>query len=155
MRGLGISNLVTISNSEYLASLQVSSSLVSNIIEQQPTYSFEVYESQLQAKSKIRGQELSENRELFNKVFSSLQPHLQEAVILAKEKGASSWLTAVPIQEHGFALHKSAFRDAVTLQYGWDPNRLPSFCACGSNFSVNHAFSCNKGGFPSLLRNEI
>ena len=113
--GLGISNPVTNSNSEYIASLQVSSSLVSNIIEQQPTYSFKVYESQLQAKSEIRGQRLSENRELFNEVFPSLQPYLQEAVILAQEKGASSWLMAVPIQEHGFALHKFAFCDAVTL----------------------------------------
>ena len=82
---------------------------------------------------------------MFNKVYSSLQPHLQEAVILAQEKGASSWLTAIPIQEHGFALHKSAFQGAVALRYGWDPDRLPFYCA----------LSCNKGGFPSLQHNEI
>ena len=113
--GLGISNPVTNSNSEYIASFQVSSSLVSSIVEQQSTYSFEVYENQLQVKSDIRGQRSSENKELFDKVYSSLQPHLQEAVILAQEKGASSWLTAVPIQKHGFTFHKSAFRDAVAL----------------------------------------
>ena len=62
---------------------------------------------------------------------------------------------AVPIQEHGFALYKSAFRDAVALRYGWDPDRLPSHCACGSNFSVDYALSCNNGGFPSLQNNEI
>jgi len=27
------------------------------------------------------------------------------AVNLAQEKGTSSWLTALPIQEHGFSLH--------------------------------------------------
>ena len=62
---------------------------------------------------------------------------------------------AVPIQEHGFALYKSAFRNAVALQYCWDTDRLPSHCACGSNYSFNNALSCNKGGFPSLQNNEI
>jgi len=28
---------------------------------------------------------------------------------LAQEKGASSWLIALPVQEHGFSLHKTAF----------------------------------------------
>ena len=32
---------------------------------------------------------------------------------LAQEKGASSWLTALSPEEHGFTLHKSAFRDAM------------------------------------------
>ena len=32
---------------------------------------------------------------------------------------ASSWLTPVPIAEHGFALHKSAFQDTLWLKYGW------------------------------------
>ena len=46
---------------------------------------------------------------------------LQLAVDLAKEMGASNWLTALPLAEHGFALHKQAFRDAITLRYGWTP----------------------------------
>ena len=39
------------------------------------------------------------------------------AVKLAVEKGASSWLTAIPLDEYGFALHKSAFQDAIALRY--------------------------------------
>ena len=39
---------------------------------------------------------------------------------IAKERGASSWLSARPVEEHGFALHKAAFRDAIALRYGWD-----------------------------------
>ena len=31
---------------------------------------------------------------------------------LSQEKGASTWLTTLPIDEHGFALHKAAFRTA-------------------------------------------
>ena len=66
-----------------------------------------------------------------------------------------NWLTSLPIQEFGFALHKGAFQDALTLRYNWQPLRAPSLCACGSKFSVEHALSCPKGGFPSIRHNEI
>jgi len=35
----------------------------------------------------------------------------------ASEKGASSWLSTLPIAEHGFALLKGAFRDALCMRY--------------------------------------
>ena len=35
------------------------------------------------------------------------------AVLQTKEKGASSWLTVMLIQKHGFALTKSEIRDAL------------------------------------------
>ena len=37
---------------------------------------------------------------------NALPAPLQRAVNIAKEKGASSWLTTLPIAEHGFSLHK-------------------------------------------------
>ena len=74
---------------------------------------------------------------------------------LAQEKGASSWLTPLPLEEFSFTLHKGAFRDAIALRYGWQPAYSPSSCACGSNFSVEHALSCPKGGFPTIRHNEI
>ena len=80
---------------------------------------------------------------------------LKTSVELASEKGASNWLTVLPLQEYSITLHKTAFHDAVALRYGWDPVRLPQYCACGTKFSVEHAFTCPKGGFPSIRRNEI
>ena len=80
---------------------------------------------------------------------------LKRAVDLAKEKGSSTWLTALPLVEHGFALHKRAFHDALALRYGWTPSEMPSTCTCGSKFTVEHALSCAKGGFPSIRHNEI
>ena len=71
------------------------------------------------------------------------------------EKGASSWLSTLPIQEHGFALHKGAFRDTLCLRYGWQPKHLPSHCASGSKFTVDHALNCHSGGFPSIRHNDI
>ena len=74
---------------------------------------------------------------------------------LAQEKGASTWLTALPIEEYGFSLHKGAFLDAVALRYGWEPSKTPSSCACGEKFTIEHAMSCPKGGFPSIRHNEV
>ena len=75
-------------------------------------------------------------------VSNDLPVSLKRSVELASEKGASSWLSALPIQEHGFCLHKGAFRDALCLRYGWKPPLLQSRCVCDKPFSVEHALSC-------------
>ena len=36
-----------------------------------------------------------------------------------------------------------------------DASTFPSKCGCGSNFNVEHALSCAKGGFPTIRHNEI
>ena len=33
-----------------------------------------------------------------------------------REKGVSTWLTALPLEELGFSLHKGTFRDALCLR---------------------------------------
>ena len=74
---------------------------------------------------------------------------------LAQENGASSWLTSLPIEEFGFTLHKGAFHDALTLRYNWQPPYTPSTCGCGVKFSVEHALSCPKGGFPTIRHRHL
>ena len=91
---------------------------------------------------------------VFKQVSLQLTPTQQRYIIVAEEKGASSWLVALPIEKHGFSLHKSAFRDALCLRYGWQPSLLPSSCACGQSFSVDHALSCHMGGFHTIHHNE-
>ena len=80
---------------------------------------------------------------------------MQSAVERATDDGASSWLSARPIEEHDFALHKGAFRDAVALRYGWEPANLPSHCAPGVSFDSCHALTCSKGGLTIARHNEI
>jgi len=74
---------------------------------------------------------------------------------VSSEKGASTWLNTLPIADHGFTLHKGAFRDALCLRYGWHPEQLPSRCVCDQRFTTEHALSCSLGGFPSIRHNEI
>ena len=74
---------------------------------------------------------------------------------LSHEKGVSAWLTVLPIDDHGFALHKSAFRDALSLRYGWSLQNPPSHCTCGHPFNIEHALTCKTGGFPAIRHNEV
>ena len=73
----------------------------------------------------------------------------------ARDKGASSWLTALPLREQGFDLNKEQFRDALSLRYNIPSEGLPSTCACGDTFNVAHALSCKKGGFVAMRHDNI
>ena len=79
-------------------------------------------------------------------ISDQLPSTMKKAVELAQEKGASAWLTVLPIEEHGFALHKGAFRDALALRYGWTPHGMSSICICGKQNDPSHALSCARGG---------
>ena len=87
--------------------------------------------------------------------MEELPDDTKRMVNLAAEKGASNWLVVLPVDEHGFYLYKTAFRDAICLRFGWKPDQLPEKCECESNFTVEHALTCNCGGFSFLRHNEI
>ena len=72
-----------------------------------------------------------------------------------RDKGASSWLNAIAIEEHGLALNKREFRDSLCLHYNLPLPNLPSYCACGEMFTVNHALSCKKEGFLAQRHDTI
>ena len=84
-----------------------------------------------------------------------LPDNMQKAMSLSTEKGNSNWLSTLPTAEHGFALNKGAFRDALRLRYGWCPPNMPIQCICGKQFSVEHALSFPHGGFPSISHNKL
>ena len=97
----------------------------------------------------------NQEKEAASSIRETVPEPLKRAMDLAQEKGASSWLTSLPIEEFGFSLHKGAFWDALALRYGWSPLNLPVHCTYGTSFSVQHALSCPKGGFPTLRHNEV
>ena len=93
-------------------------------------------------------------KEAASLIRETVPESLQRAMDLA-EKGASSWFTSLPIEEFGFSLHKGAFRDTLVLRCGWFPLNVPVHCACGTSFTVQHALSCPKGGFPTQRHNKV
>ena len=86
------------------------------------------------------------------KVCDETEPNLLRTVKQAQDRGASSWLNALPIKEQNFCLNKEEFSDALRLRYNFDLTNIPSSCPCGERFSIEHALSCKKGG---LLHNVM
>ena len=71
------------------------------------------------------------------------------------EPGASSWVGALPLKEHGFNLNKSEFNDAMCLRYDKPLSNLPSKCPCGKAFTITHAMNCHRGGFINARHDNI
>ena len=96
--------------------------------------------------------------EILETKIDSLQMTLETneySMALASEKGASSWLTALPLKRYGFDLTKTEFRDGLSLRYGLQPRNLPSKYPCGEDFTVSHALPCGKGGYTHMRHIEI
>ena len=153
--GLAIVNPTKSCQHDYSGSTIIAGPLATLISAQCDEYAYECIAAQLAAKAETRTSKRNLEKEAASTIRDLLPGSLQRAMDLAQEKGASSWLTSPPIEEFGFSLHKSAFRDAIALRYGWTPLNIPTNCACGTSFSVQHALSCPKGGFPTLRHNEL
>ena len=100
-----------------------------------------VIKSGRQAVKRGKAGELSEIAENLKQIVPR---NTKRALELAQEKGCSVWLTVLPLQEQGFNLTKREFRDAVKLRYDWPFDDIPSVCACGENFTVDHAMVCKR-----------
>ena len=153
--GLSILDPSKTCNDHFRSSQRISAPLTALILQQEMVCPSSVPSEQISIKNKIKAQRRQEQTNQAAKLRDKLPSHLQQAMDFGGEKGASHWLVVLPLSEHGFTLHKGAFRDAIKLRYGWQLPHLPSHCTCGKKFTVEHAFSCPCGGFPSLRHNDI
>ena len=81
-------------------------------------------------------------------VGSTLPSDLLRSVNQSRDKGASSWLTAVPHVDQGLVLNKQELiRGSLRLRCNMPLSDLPSQCVCGEKYTVCHALLCKKGGF--------
>ena len=151
MGGLGFTDPVVTSSSEYEASIKVTNPIVGRIVEQehQPPHASEIGTLQLSTRKHKDGC-LSERLE---RVKNSLPTKAKRAV--ATEKGSSNLLTVIPFKELDYNLNKKEFRDAIKLRYDWEITDTPMLCACRVQFSVDHAMACERVGFIIQRHNEL
>ena len=116
---LGISDPQIVVDSEFVVSIKVTCPLVDCIIQQQSSFSSTVVDCQHQAKAEMVSLKHQHQSDRAAELKYSLPCDLQCILSYAVETGASSWLTALPIEEHGFALHKGVFRYVCTLPALW------------------------------------
>ena len=147
-------NPVKLAEGEFQCSMRLTSTLVGALLADWRHGDTTALPSPL-TKSELRQLKQRQLAQDATALHNRLPPKLQYTRELASEKGASSWLTACPLEEHGFAIAKSAFRDALCLRYCWHIDHVPSHCVCGQEFSPEHALSCSTGGLPTIRHNEL
>ena len=152
--GMGIPALND-SESQYNASKAIFAPLIGMVTGRVETPLETIEDRQKQAKNRCITEKRQRQKLEKESILAGTSPELRHAVQLAKEKGASAWLNLLPIKSEGFALTKSHFRDCLYLRYGKTPLNLPTKCACAADYTVEHALSCAKGGFPIVRHNEI
>ena len=152
---IGVIDPSRVCSSQQEASRKVSAPLISSIQSPVNEDAEQVHTAQKQIRAEVHQTNRQKTISHAKEVRDSLPQNCQAAVEQSCEDGASSWITAIPVRDFGFNLHKQAFRDALCLWYGWPLSRLPSHCVCGVPFSIDHAFTCPEGAFPIIRHNRI
>ena len=154
--GLGITNPCANTPLHHDASLKITAPLTALIMEQSNQYPNTTKIEQIRFKKEAVKARKHRQQQAAAELKDKLPNSMQRAMSLSTVKGSSICSrSTLPIAEYGYALHKSAFHDALCLRYGWHPSNLPLQCTCGKQFSVEHALSCSHGGFPSIRHNEL
>ena len=151
--GLGQVNPARIASQEYEVSVKITGPLVRQIVEQAHESPDETEIKTLQSSARREKDEWLKMQ--FEQVRESLPGKTERAIELALEKGASDWLTVIPIREMTFNLNKRKFRDAIKLRYDWEITDIPAICTCGDLFTVDHAMVCRRGGLIIQRHSEI
>ena len=150
MGGLGLGNPSLEARREYASSVKVTKPLVEQIVSQ----SHQLPEDSLTklAQQEVRSERSKELEHRAERIKEMAPRKTQRELDVATEKGSSAWL---PLQDLGFNLNKREFRDAVKLRYDWPVEDIPSTCACGEAFTVDHSMICKLGGFTTQRNNEL
>ena len=108
-----------------------------------------------ETKSKMKTAKENRLKQEAEAIADALPDNQQAAFKGAQEKGASVWLSALPLKSLGYSLNKQEFRDAIKLRYAWEIGDMPRYCACGVLSSVDHTLTCKKGGYVGLRHNRL
>ena len=139
---------------EYQYSRIVTDQLTQAIFNQNTKLNINIEERELAIK---RIKDLKEQRYKVNieTLQSKLPEKLWKLVLLASEKGASSWLTSLPLSEYGFRLSKEEFVDAICLRYDFGLKDVPMLCVCGDAYSIGHSLTCSRDGYTIWRHDQI
>ena len=151
--GMGIESPSSVSDDEYARSKQITGPLAAIIALQ--GNSLPNADEVLNVKKVALNQKSEFIKQKSDLIDQSVPADVHRNLLQAREQGASSWLSALPLEKHGFALNKSEFRDAIALRYGRHIENLPSLCVCGARFNVTHAMNCKRGGFINARHDSI
>ena len=152
MGGLDLVNPISQSRHAYEASIKATAPLVKQIAKQ----AVEPFNDDVAGTQRCAHQEKADSAQHdLEYLTKSLPLKTQYVFEFIKEKGASSWLSVLPLKEMNFTLNKRAFRDAITLRHGWEFNDIPTVCVCRDLFDADHAMICMREGYIIQWHNKI
>ena len=154
MGGMGFLNPSTEADKEYSNSIMATKQLTVAIYNQDLQFAIDE-ERQKQTMKNLKESKDQWWKDQKEKVQDILSEHMKRIVLLASEKGASTWLTSIPLKRYGFRLNKQQFWDAICMRYDLQLKDVPKFCQCGSSYSINHCLSCKKGGYVIIRHNAV
>ena len=82
-------------------------------------------------------------KELQSRIRSEVSESQAKIIDLASEKGASSWLTSLPLAKYGFVLNKQMFHDASKQIFFFQVNKFYSL-----------SFSCIGNKYTQIIQTD-
>ena len=153
--GLGITRMEETSDMEYENSKWMTQELTDAIYYQYASVPSQITSSMDECRKVVSKRNKDFNEQKKKSLYGKLSPTEQRQLDLASEKGASAWLTSLPLAEYGFLMNKQEFNDAVLLRYNFRLKNVPTTCSCGDRYSVDHALTCKSGGYVSMRHNKL
>ena len=153
--GMGIQNPVETSDREYNTSREITKDLTQLIIEQDMDVTKLDAGKSRETIAKLKAEKEVKLKRQAEELKESMNGSQERYFEGAQEKGASSWLSSLPIKSLGYVLNKQEFRDAVCLRYGWKVKGIPKICACGKENDIDHSLVCKHGGFVIMRHNAV
>ena len=107
------------------------------------------------AKEEVKRKKEERNKEKKFNILNVSDEATIRQIALASEKGASSWLSSLPLEDCGFVLNKQEFIDAMALRYNKPIKGTSKTCVCGVLNDMDHSLVCKRGGFISLRHDRM
>ena len=147
MGGLGITIFSDSCKKEFENSQKATRTLRANIVAQESIYVLN-RRVERETEASIRAEKVKMQEGLLADLKLRMTKDQTRGSELAQMKGASAWLTSLPLKDEGYVLSKREFFDAVSLLYRWNLKRLPLNCGgCEKKFTMDHAMQCQNGGY--------
>ena len=124
MGGMGFLNPSEEADQEYQNSVAATAKLADSIYNQHPKFTVNE-EEQVKIVDEIRKRKDQRWKDLKEQSLNVASDHMKHILKLASEKGASTWLTSIPMKMYGFRLRPTVikFMFGVTLMEKFEPIR--------------------------------
>ena len=123
--GMGVAIFCDIAENEYNNSRALTIILIKPQLEQNTIYSVNREEIKMR-KTNIKFEKLRQNAQKNNVIRCSFSDEKLKLSDIQQEKGASIWLSMLPLKDEGYCLNKQEIWNLVKLRYGWPFSWLPT-----------------------------